>query len=211
MTLYAWLTFILITMVQTGSPGPSTVFLINNAIRFGPLKAIGVLTGDVFAILLMGLISSLGIATFFAHHPALFNALKLAGAAYLIYLGVAAFNKSRRAAQVAGPVVAQAGAPSVGRQWSQSFLVGISNPKAFVYFAALLPQFEKSGTPDLQFFALLVVISALIKFCLLSGYALLATRIASRLTSPSAGKTGSRIVAVFFVFFGAALGLSTLH
>lgn len=211
MTIYAWLSFILITMVQAGSPGPSTVFLVNNSIKYGPLKAIGVLTGDVFAILIMGLISSLGIATFFAEHPSMFNALKLAGAAYLVYLGVGAFKKSRAIMTAASPDTPVVRAPALTRQWAQSFLIGISNPKALVYFTALLPQFEKSGTPDLQFFAFLVIISALIKFSILSCYAVVATRIASKLTSPSASRIGSKVVAVFFVFFGAALGFSTIH
>ncbi|MFL1504257.1 LysE family translocator [Pseudomonas sp. O64] len=211
MTVYAWLSFILITMVQAGSPGPSTVFLVNNSIKYGPLKAIGVLTGDVFAILIMGLISSFGIATFFANHPAMFNGLKFAGAAYLIYLGVGAFKKSRSAAPAASTDVPTAKLPSLTRQWVQSFLIGISNPKALVYFTALLPQFEKSGAPDLQFFAFLVVLSALIKFSILSCYAVVAIRIASKLTSPSASRIGSKVVAVFFVFFGAALGLSIIH
>ncbi|PIB45966.1 hypothetical protein AOA59_05340 [Pseudomonas sp. 2822-15] len=211
MTMYAWLSFILITMVQAGSPGPSTVFLVNNSIKYGPLKAIGVLSGDVFAILIMGLISSFGIATFFANHPAMFNGLKFAGAAYLIYLGVVAFKKSRAVIPAASIAVSEARLPSLTRQWVQSFLIGISNPKALVYFTALLPQFEKSGAPDLQFFALLVVLSALIKFSILSCYAVVATRIAAKLTSPSASKVGSKVVAVFFVFFGAALGLSIIH
>ncbi|MCP1444339.1 threonine/homoserine/homoserine lactone efflux protein [Pseudomonas sp. GGS8] len=211
MTTYAWLSFILITMVQAGSPGPSTVFLVNNSIKYGPLKAIGVLSGDVLAILIMGLISSLGIATFFENHPTMFNTLKLAGAVYLIYLGVGAFKKSMTTTGTVRSCESNPKTPSLWRQWSQSFFIGISNPKALVYFAALLPQFEKSGTPDLHFFAFLVMLSALIKFSVLSCYAVIAIRIASKITSPSASRIGSKIVAVFFVFFGAALGLSTIH
>ncbi|WP_409523891.1 LysE family translocator [Nitrincola sp. MINF-07-Sa-05] len=211
MTTYAWLSFILITMVQAGSPGPSTVFLVNNSIKYGPLKSIGVLTGDVFAILIMGLISSLGMAAFFANQPAMFNALKLAGAAYLIYLGIVAFNKSMMTTGNVRSDKPDPKAPNLWKQWTQSFLIGISNPKALVYFAALLPQFETSGTPDLYFFAFLVILSALIKFSVLSCYAVVATKIASKITSPSAGIIGSKVVGVFFVFFGSALGLSTIH
>ncbi|WP_454834572.1 LysE family translocator [Pseudomonas lini] len=198
-------------MVQAGSPGPSTVFLVNNSINYGPFKAIGVLTGDVFAILIMGLIASLGVATFFANHPAMFNALKLAGATYLIYLGVGAFKKSRVAAEALKPGKLDPKTPLLRRQWSKSFLVGISNPKALLYFSALLPQFETSGAPDLYFFAFLVMLSALIKFSVLSCYAIVATKIASKITSPSASMTGSRLVAVFFVLFGVALGFSAIH
>jgi threonine/homoserine/homoserine lactone efflux protein len=198
-------------VVQAGSPGPSTVFLVNNSIQYGPFKAIGVLTGDVLAILIMGIIASLGVATFFTNHPAMFNALKLAGATYFIYLGVGAFKKSRGGAEALGSEKSDPKTPILRRQWFKSFFVGISNPKALIYFTALLPQFEISGAPDLYFFAFLVMLTALIKFSVLCCYAIAATKIASKITLPSASRTGSRLVATFFILFGVALGFSTIH
>ncbi|MDR6680226.1 LysE family translocator [Pseudomonas oryzihabitans] len=210
MSLYAWITFIAITAVQAGSPGPSTLNLIRNSIRYGSLRSIIILTGDVFAILLMGFISSLGIATFFANNPKTFMALKLAGAVYLIYLGIAAYIKSCKPTAL-NQAASTTGGTNLASEWLRSFFIGMSNPKSMIYFAALLPQFQKGGEPDFAFFSILVLCSGLIKLTILSTYALLAKWMVGKVSSPSAGKLGSRLVAAFFVLFGATVAFTAFR
>ncbi|MBJ7556236.1 LysE family translocator [Marinomonas spartinae] len=204
MTISVWLVFICLTTIQTGSPGPSTVNLINNVIRYGKFQAIFVLTGDVLAICIMGLISSAGIDIFFSQHPTLFSGLKILGAIYLIYLGFKSFTKK----SVKLGDEANMRKEGFWKLWRQSFFIGISNPKAIIYFSALLPQFESHGTPNLQLFIILVLSSVLIKFATLSIYAFVAEYLSSRIKSPKAANTGNKLVGIFFMLFGSLLAVS---
>lgn len=206
MAINTWLVFICLTAIQAGSPGPSTVNLVNNSIKYGKLKSIFILTGDVFAICIMGLISSTGIDIFFSKHPSLFSALKILGAIYLIYLGAKSFNKNASTLRNESSNVEE----NFWKLWRQSFLIGISNPKSLVYYAALLPQFEQTGTPDMKLFVTLVLASVFIKFIMLSFYAIVADYLSSRITSPSAARTGNKLVGIFFMFFGTMLGMSAI-
>ncbi|CAG9296894.1 LysE family translocator [Celerinatantimonas diazotrophica] len=204
MAISAWLVFICLATIQTGSPGPSTVNLINNAIRYGKFQAIFSLTGDVLAVFMMGVISSAGIDVFFSQHPALFCGLKILGAIYLIYLGFKSFSK--KSVKLGNEI--NTFPKGCWKLWRQSFFIGISNPKAIIYFSALLPQFESRGTPNLHLFIMLVFSSVLIKFTTLSIYAFVAEYLSSKIKSSKATNTGNKLVGIFFMLFGSLLAAS---
>jgi threonine/homoserine/homoserine lactone efflux protein len=89
---------------------------------------------------------ALGLGVVVQESITVFMAIKLAGAAYLIYLGVQAIRHRRRfdvTAEQQDPV-------SRGRALRQGFVVGVSNPKAFMIFAAVLPQFIERGQGHVQ-------------------------------------------------------------
>ena len=87
MSLTDYLLFVLIAVVQVGSPGPSTIFLINNALVYGPGRAVWILTGDLVAIAVLATCSLLGIDALLMDNPRVFTFVKFAGAVYLLWLG----------------------------------------------------------------------------------------------------------------------------
>jgi threonine/homoserine/homoserine lactone efflux protein len=206
MSLTDYFLFALIAVVQVGSPGPSTIFLINNALVYGPGRAILILSGDLVAIAVLASCSLLGIDAVLVANPGVFTAIKVAGAAYLVWLGVQQFRLAhRRRANTPQPVLRE-GTPAL---WGKSFVVGISNPKAILFFSSLLPQFL--GNPqDSNIWALLqlILLFVLIKFLVSGAYALTAKKMADRLARPGAALWGKRVTGGVLMMFGMTMGIS---
>jgi threonine/homoserine/homoserine lactone efflux protein len=135
-------------------PGPSVVFVIGRALAYGRGVALASVGGNSLGLLLVMVLVSLGLGVVVAESIAVFTVLKLLGAAYLVYLGVQAIRHRR------GIHVDDTGAPRtplpLGRATWQGFVVGVSNPKAFMIFAAVLPQFvdRSAGHVQLQMLVL---------------------------------------------------------
>ncbi|QGZ65516.1 LysE family translocator [Paraburkholderia acidisoli] len=213
MTLAHYFVFCGIAALQVGSPGPSTVFVVDNAVAVGWLRAVGILTGDLLAIGALAVLSLLGVDAMLMANPRLFAALKIAGALYLLWLGVNQWRGARR-----GAVKATASRNDVARQpasvralWVKSFLIGISNPKAILFFSSLLPQFvdptQAGSATMLQLIALFVAI----KLIVLGGYAGIATRVLPLLRSEGNARWGKRLTGTVLIGFGGLIALSALR
>lgn len=148
--------FLVVAAVLIVTPGPDTALTIRNALiggrRGGILTGAGVATGQV----IWALATCLGIgAVLQAYQPA-YVALKLAGAAYLIYLGAHSLMRAIRDHGRIDPALATPSRRAGGsRAYRQGVLSNLGNPKMAVFFVSLLPQFVPSSTDS--FFALLVL------------------------------------------------------
>jgi threonine/homoserine/homoserine lactone efflux protein len=123
-------------------PGPSVLFIVGRALAVGRREAVLTMVGNTLgaAVLLGGI--SVGLGTLIAASAVALTVVKLVGAAYLIYLGVQAF-RSRKSLVEAMRGTAK---PSTTRRTiRQGFLVGVTNAKTAVFFAAVLPQFVDKG------------------------------------------------------------------
>lgn len=197
--------FVLIVVAQVGSPGPSTVFLIRNAVIHGPSRAVWVLTGDLLAIAVLASCSMLGIDALLMSNPRVFMAIKTAGAGYLIWLGIQQLRLAHRR------VVNENALPSSERLaslWRKSFVVGISNPKAILFFSALLPQFVDPKDTNTGALLSLILLFLLIKLMVLATYALAAKKVSHSLAKPGAAAWGKRLTGAVLVMFGVAMGSS---
>lgn len=119
-------------------PGPSVLFVVGRALAHGRRTALLSVLGNTVGAYVLVLAVSLGVGPLVARSVLAFTALKLAGAAYLVFLGVKALRQRR------GLQEAFAGnAPARGslRTLWEGFAVGVANPKTMVFFAAVLPQF----------------------------------------------------------------------
>ncbi|MFJ3646400.1 LysE family translocator [Streptomyces murinus] len=120
-------------------PGPSVLFVVGRALAHGRRAALTTIAGNTLGAYVLVAAVALGIGPVVERSVLLFTALKLAGAAYLVYLGVKAWRQrgSLRAA------FTRAGPPERGglRTLGEGFAVGVANPKTMVFFAAVLPQF----------------------------------------------------------------------
>lgn len=123
-------------------PGPSVLFVIGRALSYGRGVALASVLGNSLGLLLVMVLVAFGLGAIVAESAAVFTALKLAGAAYLVWLGVQAL-RHRKAILVDDPHRTSHLATTTAVR--QGFVVGISNPKAFMMFAAVLPQFVEPG------------------------------------------------------------------
>jgi threonine/homoserine/homoserine lactone efflux protein len=137
-------------MVIILAPGPSVLFVIARAIAWGRKTSILTVLGNVSGSLVLSTLVALGIGPVLARYEIAYIAVQWGGGLYLIYLGVDAIKQ--RAVHASdmtnqGPV-----GPTVLRSIRDGFWVGVLNPKAIVFFAAVLPQFVdiKGGEVTLQ-------------------------------------------------------------
>jgi threonine/homoserine/homoserine lactone efflux protein len=143
--------FAAMSLVLVLIPGPSVLFVLGRALAHGRRVALGSVVGNAAGACALAALVSVGLGEVVARSVALFVALKLAGAAYLVFLGVKAWRN--RGALGLGEVPAGAGAgggtdrggPRDLRVLREGFVVGVTNPKTMVFFAAVLPQFVDRG------------------------------------------------------------------
>jgi threonine/homoserine/homoserine lactone efflux protein len=134
------LAFALAGIVLVLIPGPSVLFIVGRALAHGRRAALASVAGNTVGAAVLVTAVSLGFGAIAAESIAVFTVLKLVGAGYLVYLGVQTY-RSR------GRLVATLGQPDGGdrRLFRQGIVVGVTNPKALVFFAAVLPQFVDTG------------------------------------------------------------------
>lgn len=207
MDIPGYFTFVIVSAAQSATPGPSTLFIVNNAIAYGWRRALAVLSGDLVAIAMLATLSVVGLGVLLETYPAAFLGLRLAGAFYIIWLG---WSFLRPAGRRAGSMAAEtAHAQNALTLWIQSFGVGISNPKAVLFFAALFPQFlpANSGPAVL---ALLVSTFVVVKFVVLGSYALGARHVVRLLRKPDHARRGRMLTGIIFVAFGGLMIWSAL-
>ncbi|TXS52048.1 LysE family translocator [Streptomyces sp. t39] len=131
---FAAMSFLLIVI-----PGPSVLFVIGRALAQGRRAALTTVVGNTLGACVLVVAVALGVGSVVERSVLVFTLLKLAGAAYLVYLGVRTWRR-RRSPQTAftGDRAAQ---DSLRRTLWEGFAVGVANPKTIVFFAAVLPQF----------------------------------------------------------------------
>lgn len=144
-------TFGLAAVVLIVIPGPSVVFVVGRAVAYGQRVALASVAGNTAGLLVVMTLVAVGLGAVVAESILVFTVIKLAGAAYLVWLGVQALRHRREMG--VGAERARGGL-SWRRAARQGFVVGVSNPKAFMIFAALLPPFvdpDRGSVPTQMF------------------------------------------------------------
>lgn len=118
-------------------PGPSVLFAVSRALAYGRRVALATVLGGAAGSFTAAAAVALGIGAVVQTSAVAYTVIKLAGAAYLIYLGVQAL-RHRGALRAA---LAESRDRADRRSWWEGFVVGVTNPKTAVFFAAVLPQF----------------------------------------------------------------------
>ncbi|MFD8079325.1 LysE family translocator [Streptomyces sp. NPDC059718] len=152
--------FALVSLVLVLIPGPSVLFVIGRALAHGRRVALTSVAGNTLGSYVLVVAVALGVGPVVERSALLFAALKLAGAAYLVYLGVKALRHRGALAMVSGEAGAARGAL---RTLGEGFVVGVSNPKTMVFYAAVLPQFvdRPAGHVTVQMLLLGLVFNAI--------------------------------------------------
>lgn len=133
------LAFLAVSVVLILVPGPSVLFVVGRAVAMGRGAAVRTALGNAVGALVLVIGVSLGLGALLSVASLSYEVVRYAGAAYLVYLGVQAVRHRRE--------LALPQQRSVGRVWLEGFVVGVTNPKTAVFFAAVLPQFIDTGRP----------------------------------------------------------------
>ena len=173
MSLEIYLAFIAACIALALLPGPIVTLVIANGLRHGTRAALTNIAGVQAALAIVIGILAIGLTSLMATMGYWFDWVRLAGAAYLIWLGI----KLIRVA-VEG-VEAEAPPPPRGGFFLQGFLVALSNPKLLVFFGAFIPQFVDMKQDHLSQVALLGVTFMVVAGLTDAAYALLAGRVRS--------------------------------
>ena len=145
--------FLAASLVLALTPGPVVVYVLARTVAEGRRAGLASVLGAALGNLGNAVGASLGLAALLAVSSAAFLAVKLAGAAYLVYLGIAALRQRGGTTQL--PSLRP---KSAARLMRDGFMVALLNPKTAIFFAAFLPQFvDPAGPAALQCLALSVV------------------------------------------------------
>jgi threonine/homoserine/homoserine lactone efflux protein len=139
------LAFGLTAFVVIVIPGPSVLFVVGRALGAGRRVAVLTVAGNAVGEYVQVIAVAFGVGALAEQSVAAFTTLKLAGGAYLIYLGVKTFRERRSlAAAISAPVAPR----SDRRAFVEGWTVGVTNPKTVVFLAAILPQFVSRAAGD---------------------------------------------------------------
>jgi threonine/homoserine/homoserine lactone efflux protein len=201
-------TFFLVAALLTVTPGADTAVVLRSALTGGRRAAWRTTLGVCSGLLAWGVAAALGISALLTASRTAFDVLRLAGAAYLVYLGTRTLLSAGRAAgdPVRGGDRAPAG-PTAWASYRTGLVSNLLNPKIGVFYVTFLPQFVPPGAPVLGVTLLLAVIHVLQGVLWLSFVAWLATGSRLALDRPRVGSAVERLTGVVLVGLGARLAL----
>ncbi|PWG64945.1 LysE family translocator [Spiribacter halobius] len=188
------------------APGPSNLLALNHGTRYGCRSAVLAGFGRLAAFSGMLALAVVGLAGVLQASEALFLAVKLLGAGYLVYLACQLWRLPPR----------EPGEPAPGGQGllglaRREFMLAAGNPKAIVIFTAFLPQFVHAGAPVLPQLALLGGLFLVLEWLAIAAYAVLGARLAHWLRRPASQRLFSRACAGLLGWAALVLLLSRRH
>ncbi|WP_332667984.1 LysE family translocator [Aeromicrobium sp.] len=148
-TVDQFLAFGLAAFILIAIPGPSVVFVIGRALAYGRAVALTSVVGNTVGLLTIVILVALGLGVIVEESIVVFMILKFAGAAYLVWLGIQAI-RHRKAFSVKNAGADGFPALTWHKVLRQGYIVGVSNPKAFMIIGAVLPQFIDRGNGHVQ-------------------------------------------------------------
>ena len=166
--------YTLVAAVSVVTPGPASILAMRNGAAGGLRAVLPSSLGNVTGLFLLSAAAMLGLGVVLQSSALLFAALKVAGAAYLIYLGV------RQIRTDAAPVAVDAGDPkqaSIRELVMRGFLINTMNPKGTVFLLAVVPQFVDTALPLTPQYAALAGTLAFTDLVAMGVYTLLAARV----------------------------------
>jgi threonine/homoserine/homoserine lactone efflux protein len=163
-------------------PGPDMMYLVGRSMthgrKAGAISALGIAS----AALIHTLVVACGLSVLLSAVPTAYTVIRIAGACYLIYLGIEAIVAAHRSPDVPGAAAQGQPSASPRRFYVQGFTTGLLNPKTTLFFAALLPQFVDPASrhlfmPYMLLGSLVAVIGVVCDFSIATLSAMLARRV----------------------------------
>jgi threonine/homoserine/homoserine lactone efflux protein len=142
-----FLAWVALSALIIATPGPDTALIIRNALAGGPRASTMSALGVAMGILAWASAATLGVGVLLERSSTAFTILKLAGAAYLFYLGARSLlSRSHDNA----PAVGSGSTLSDRGAWGQGLVSNLLNPKTGAFFVTVMPQFTLPGDPAIR-------------------------------------------------------------
>lgn len=203
MTLELWGAFVLASAVLLAVPGPTVMLVVSAAMARGPASGRATVPGVALGDLTAMTVSLAGAGAVLAASATLFTALKLAGAAYLVWLGLRLWR--------AAPARLGAAAPPPREGWRTfraAYVVTALNPKSIVFFVAFVPQFMDPAAPLLPQSAVLVATFVALAALNTALWALMAGEMRRRLGRPAVARLVQRAAGGLLIGAGVMTALA---
>ncbi|MFZ0970623.1 MAG: LysE family translocator [Solirubrobacteraceae bacterium] len=204
---HALLTFVPVAVLLSITPGAATALLVRNAARGGRRHAFYTTSGNSIGVLAWGCFAAVGIATVVATSAAVFDAVKLAGAAVLVVLGLRSLFGRREADAHVAAGASVAATVSAGASLREGLITSLANPKLAVFFVALFPQFIPRGAAVLPSALAMAAVIVAVDLVWYSTLALLVARARRAFVAGGWGRRVERLTGAVLIGVGIRLAL----
>jgi threonine/homoserine/homoserine lactone efflux protein len=198
------LEFAAASLVLIAIPGPDQALIVRNALVRGRAAGMQTMFGGATGLLVHSTAAALGISALLAASATAYTALKLAGVAYLLYLGVRMLRAAGRADADEGE-----GEPVRGRAFSQGLLSNAMNPKVALFFLTFLPQFLPDHGPRLPAAIAMAAVFEVLYLAWFTGTIAIVEVVGDWLRRPRARAWMERVSGSTLIGFGARLAVSS--
>lgn len=203
-----WGTLLAACIVISFTPGAGAINTMSNALSQGWRRSIWGIIGQQLALIVHVVIVAAGVGLIVSQSELLFNIIKYAGAAYLVYLGIRLILARPALGLTADDPVMDA--PREGR-WSmvrRGLWVNLLNPKAIVFFLAFIPQFVRLDEPPLPQYLTIIATTIVVDIVVMWGFFAAAARPFRRLTRSARGqRVLNTVFGCLFIVVAALLAL----
>jgi threonine/homoserine/homoserine lactone efflux protein len=199
-----FLAFLGVSLIVMFTPGPDTALTIRNTLFGGRGAGVSTVAGVVAGQAVWALATSLGVVALLVASEPLFLAIKYAGAAYLILLGIQALRAAFFPPRHGAPGMSMPGRAKLltpGAAFRQGMISDLGNPKIALFFASLLPQFVPLGGATFWAFLSLGIVFCGMTFTWLAAYAVVVAKAGEVLLHPKVRRameaaTGAVLIAL---------------
>ena len=201
MTLATWLTFFLACWAISLSPGPGAIAAMTAGLNQGFRRGYFTVLGLVLGIWTQMIIVVVGLGAIIKASETAFTAMKLLGAAYLIWIGISQWRASDK------PLVTETDAPALTRRQLivRGWAINATNPKGTVFMLAVVPNFVDLAHPLLPQYLVIMASLSFTDLVVMAGYVALAAKVLRALNEPHHVKIMNRCFGGLFVVAGSLL------
>lgn len=210
MIFSTWLAFFFAACIIAISPGSGAVLSMSHGLSYGVKKTSATILGLQAGLLLVLIIAGAGVGSLLLASEIAFNAVKIIGAAYLIYLGISQWRAKAESTVLTAATVRPTDTDRVTFPgWRKRFVIGFltntTNPKGIIFMVAVLPQFITREAPLLPQLAILGATMCLIDLAVMHSYAFAAASMQSWFRDAKAMTIQNRFFGGVLMAVGAAL------
>jgi threonine/homoserine/homoserine lactone efflux protein len=201
----SFLAFLGISVLVIVTPGPDTAMTIRSVMLGGRPAGLATAAGVALGQIIWALATAAGLVALLLASEPVFHAIKLLGAAYLVYLGSQMLWSAWRGTEGGLAVKAEGRALSPLSAFRQGLISDLGNPKMAVFFASILPQFAEAGAGMFSGLALLGLVFSGLTFIWLAVYALVLAKLGHFLNRPQIRRPFEAVMGSLLIALGARL------
>lgn len=199
--------FVALTVLLSVSPGADDVLVLRSSLRGGVRHGLATVAGVAVGTLAWGVAAAVGLAAVVGRSAPVYEALTLAGAGYLVLLGLVPLVAELRRSSGTGPPADVAGRDSPAVGTGRAFCAGLASdllsPKIGLFYLAVVPQFVPDGAPALQYSLLLCALDAGVAVAWLAGLTWVAHAAVTWLHRPGVVRWTQRTFSASLIALGA--------